>query len=112
MSASRPRSPCRRAARSPGRTPRALAPGPPLLRVRRPRVTRGPPSGADVGRQVLAGEGGTGGDEIGWCALEDDPAAVAAGAGAEVDDPVGVRHDRLVVGDDDDRPAGVDEPVE
>jgi len=34
--------------------------------------------------------------------LEDDPAAVVAGAGAEVDDSVGVRHDRLVVLDDDD----------
>jgi hypothetical protein len=52
---------------------------------------------------VLAGEGGAGGDEVGGCALEDDPAAVVAGAGAEVDDPVGVRHDRLVVLDDDDR---------
>ncbi|GII54923.1 hypothetical protein Pth03_33120 [Planotetraspora thailandica] len=29
--------------------------------------------------------------------------AVMAGAGAEVDDPVGVHHDRLVVLDDDDR---------
>jgi hypothetical protein len=35
-----------------------------------------------------------------------------AGAGGEVEDPVGVRHDRLVVLDDDDRLAGVDEPVE
>jgi hypothetical protein len=61
---------------------------------------------------VLAGEGGAGGDEVGGGALEDDPAAVVAGAGAEVDDPVGVRHDRLVVLDDDDRLAGVDEPVE
>ena len=61
---------------------------------------------------MLAGEGGAGGDEVGGCALEDDPAAVVAGAGAEVDDPVGVRHDRLVVLDDDDRLAGVDEPVE
>ena len=43
---------------------------------------------------------------------KDDPAAVVARAGAEVDDPVGVRHDRLVVLDDDDRLAGVDEPVE
>ena len=67
---------------------------------------------ADVGREVLAGEGGAGGDEVGGGALEDDPAAVVAGAGAEVDDPVGVRHDRLVVRDDDDRLAGVDEPVE
>ncbi len=33
------------------------------------------------------------------------------GAGAEVDHPVGVSHDRLVVPDDDDRLAGVDEPV-
>ncbi len=32
--------------------------------------------------------------------------------GAEVDDPVGVRHDRLVVLDDDDRRAGIDEPAE
>ena len=44
--------------------------------------------------------------------LEDDLAAVVPGAGAEVDDPVGVRHDRLVVLDDDDRLAVVDEPVE
>jgi len=73
---------------------------------------RGPRSGADVGREVLAGEGEAGADEVGGCALEDDPAAVVAGAGPEVDDPVGVRHDRLVVRDDDDRLAGVDEPVE
>ena len=39
-------------------------------------------------------------------------AAVVAGAGAEVDDPVGVRHHRLVVLDDDHRLAGVDQPVE
>ena len=57
-------------------------------------------SGADVGREVLSGEGGAGGDEVGRCALEDDQAAVVAGAGAEVDDPVGARHDRLVVLDD------------
>ena len=61
---------------------------------------------------MLAGEGGAGGDEVRRCALEDDPAAVVAGARAEVDDPVGVRHDRLVVLDHDHRPAGVDEPVE
>ena len=52
------------------------------------------------------------GDEVGRRALEDDLAAVVAGTGAEVDDPVRVRHDRLVVLDDDDRLAGVDEPVE
>src|SRR5499433_4319393 len=76
------------------------------------RCPRGPRSGADVGREVLAGEGRAGGDEVGGCSLEDDPATVVAGAGAEVDDPVGVRHDRLVVLDDDDRLAGIDEPVE
>jgi hypothetical protein len=74
--------------------------------------TNSSPLTSDVGREVLAGEGGAGGDEVGRGALEDDPAAVVAGAGAEVDDPVGVRHDRLVVLDDDDRLAGVDEPVE
>jgi hypothetical protein len=36
----------------------------------------GPGSGADVGREVLAGEGGADGDEVGGCALEDDPTAV------------------------------------
>jgi hypothetical protein len=35
-----------------------------------------------------------------------------AGAGADVDDPVGVRHHRLMMRDDDDRLAGVDEPAE
>ncbi len=76
-------------------------------------MSRGPRSGADVGREVLAGEGGCARPhKVGGCALEDDPAAVVAGAGAEVDDPVGVRHDRLVVLDDDHRLAGVDEPVE
>jgi hypothetical protein len=61
---------------------------------------------------VLAGEGGTGGNEVGGCAREDDPAAVVAGAGTEIDEPVGVGHDRLVVLDDDDRLARVDEPIE
>jgi hypothetical protein len=55
------------------------------------RCPRGPRSGADVGREVLAGEGGAGGDEVGGFALEDDPAAVVAGTGAEVDDPVGMK---------------------
>src|SRR5919202_604817 len=69
-------------------------------------------SGADVRREVLSRERRAAGDEVGGRALEDDPAAVVAGAGTKVDDPVGVRHDRLVVLDDDDRLAGVDEPVE
>ena len=52
------------------------------------------------------------GDQVGGCALEDDSAAVVAGARAEVDDPVGARHHRLMVCDHDDRFAGVDEAVE
>src|SRR3954467_7250968 len=70
------------------------------------------PLAGDVVREVLAGERRAAGDEVGGGALEDDPAAVLAGAGAEVDDPVGVRHHRLVVLDDDHRLAGVDQPVE
>jgi hypothetical protein len=61
---------------------------------------------------VLAREGGAGGDEVGGCALENNPAAIVASAGAEVDDPVRVRHDRLMVRDDDHRLAGLDETVE
>src|SRR5258708_1647081 len=76
------------------------------------RCRRAPRSGAHIAREVLAGDGGAGGDEVGRCALEDDPAAVVAGAGAEVDDPVGVGHDRLMVLNHDDRFARVDEPVE
>ena len=52
---------------------------------------------------MLAGDGGAGGDEVRGWAFEDDAAAVVTGAGAEVDDPVGVRHHRLVMLDDDDR---------
>jgi hypothetical protein len=63
-------------------------------------VSAGPRSGAGAGREVRAGEGGAGGDEAGGCAREHDPAAVVAGAGAKVDDPVGVRHHRLMVLDD------------
>ena len=40
---------------------------------------------------MRAREGGAVGDEVGRCALAHDPAAVAAGPGPEVDDPVGVR---------------------
>ncbi|GMA87467.1 hypothetical protein GCM10025868_27170 [Angustibacter aerolatus] len=86
-------------------------------RHRRPRPDRGGAvvrcgSGADVGREVLAGEGRAVGDQVGGGALEDDAAAVVPGAGAEVDDPVGVRHHRLVVLDDDHRRAAVDQAVE
>ena len=34
---------------------------------------------ANVGREVLAGKGGAGGDQIGGGSLEDDPATVVAG---------------------------------
>src|SRR3954468_22314917 len=69
-------------------------------------------SALDVGREVLAGQRGASGDEVCGRALEDDPAAFVAGARAEIDDPVRVRHHRLVVLDDDHRLAGVDEAVE
>src|SRR5918996_4936316 len=69
-------------------------------------------SGTDVRSEVLAGEGGGGGDEVRGRALEDDPAAVVTGARPEVDDPVGVGHDGQVVLDHDHRSAGVDEPIE
>src|SRR6478609_25214 len=69
-------------------------------------------SGADVGGEVLAGQRGSGGDEVGGCPLEDDQAAVVARTGSEVDDPVGMSHDRLVVLDHDDRLPRVDQPVE
>jgi transposase-like protein len=82
------------------------------MRVLVSRSPRGPRSGTDVGREVFARQGGARGDDVGGCALEDDPAAVVAGAGADVDDAVDVRHDRLVVLDDGDRLTGVDEPVE
>src|SRR5215213_9707884 len=53
------------------------------------RCPRGARSGADVGREVLAGEGGAGGDEVSGCALEADGATGRSGAGTEVDDVVG-----------------------
>ena len=61
---------------------------------------------------MFACQSRTGGDEVGGRALEHDPAAVVTGTGTEVDDPIGVGHYGLVVGDDDDRLAGVDETVE
>src|SRR5690606_31335372 len=65
-----------------------------------------------VGGEVLAGEGVAGSDQVGGSPFEDDLASVVASAGTEVDDPVGVGHHGLVVFDDDDRLARVDEPVE
>src|SRR3954469_6878957 len=66
----------------------------------------------DIRREVLAGEGGAGGDEVGGGAFKDDPATVVAGAGAGGHHPVGGPHGPLGVLDDDDRLAGVREPVE
>ena len=40
------------------------------------------------------------------------PAAIVAGAGAQVDDPVGVGHHRLMMFDDDHGFAGVDQSVQ
>src|SRR5690606_3904317 len=67
---------------------------------RRPPGSPGP--GADVLREMLPGEGRGLGDEVGRRAFEHDLPTVVAGPGAEVDDPVGVRHDGLMVLDDDD----------
>jgi hypothetical protein len=61
---------------------------------------------------VLTGQGRAVGHQVGRRALEDDPTAVVARAGPEVDDPVRVCHHRLVVLDHDHRLAGVDESVE
>ena len=78
--------------------------------TRMTRMTCG--SGADVDREMFPGERGACADEVRGHALEDDPPAVTTGTGAEVDDPVGVRHDGLVVSDHDDGLAGVHEAVE
>ncbi len=51
-------------------------------------------------------------DELGRGPREDDASAVVTGTGTEIDEVVGMRHDRLMVLDDDDRASGVDESVE
>jgi hypothetical protein len=81
------------------------------VRTRPAQLPRDPARSADVGREVLTGEGGAVGDDVSRGAFEDDPAAIVASAGAEVDNPVGVRHDRLVMLDDDHRLTRVDQPV-
>ena len=65
-----------------------------------------------VRRKVLAGEGRLRGDEIRWSALENELSAIVTRARAQIDDPVGVGHYRLMVLDNDHRFAGVDEAVE
>jgi hypothetical protein len=52
----------------------------------RGRAPRGQPSVIDVVRQVLAGQGGEGGDRAGTPTVADDPAATAVGPGVEVAD--------------------------
>jgi hypothetical protein len=61
---------------------------------------------------VLAGQRRPRRHEVGRGAFEHDPPAVVARARPEVDEPVGVRHHRLVMLDHDDRLAGVDQPVQ
>jgi len=55
---------------------------------------------------VLAGKGGAGGDQLGRGALENHPPAVLTGAGAHVDEPIGVPHDRLGVTQPNSRTSG------
>src|SRR5690606_10945656 len=77
-----------------------------------PRWHTGRLSAPQILREVPAGQRRPGRDQVGGGALEDDVAAVVTGAGTEVDDPVGVGHDRLVVLDDQHRLTGVDQPVQ
>ena len=63
-------------------------------------------------REVLASEGSEPlppGHEIARSTFQDDLATVMPGTWAEIDDPVGVCHDGLVVGDRDARLAGINE---
>jgi hypothetical protein len=61
---------------------------------------------------VLAGQRRSRRHQVGRGAFEHDPSAVVARARPKIDDPVGVRHHRLVMLDHDDRLAGVDQPVQ
>ena len=61
---------------------------------------------------MFAGESRPSRYEVCGNAFKDDPTAVVAGAWTEIDDPVGVCHNRLVVLDHDDRFTRVDEPVQ
>lgn len=60
-------------------------------------------SARNVVGKVLAGEGGAGADERCGSALEDHPTAVVSSSGTEIDDPVGMGHNGLVMLDHDDR---------
>src|SRR5437763_8342445 len=69
-------------------------------------------SAADVGGQVLPGQSGPSRNKLSRRAFENDPATIVPRTGPKVDDPVGMRHDRLMVLDDDHRLPTVDKPVE
>src|SRR5258706_7590051 len=62
--------------------------------------------------EVLPGQRALGPDERRGWPLEDDPPAVVAGAGTEIDHPVSPRDDLEVVLDHDDGPTAIDQPVE
>ena len=61
---------------------------------------------SDKRRKVFAGQRRPLRHQIGRRAFEHDPPAIVTRAWSEVDDPVGMRHHRLVVLDHDDRLAG------
>ena len=66
----------------------------------------------DVQPYVIRGQRRAALDQVGGCAGEHDLPAVVAGARPDVDQPVGMGHHRLVVLDDDDGVAVVNECVE
>ena len=75
-------------------------------RVRAVRLKDAPPSASTFPVAVRAD------GELARLALEDDLAALLAGLGAQLDDPVGAGDDVGVVLDDDERVAARDQPLE
>src|SRR5262249_57279106 len=65
-----------------------------------------------LSREELAGDRALDALDLGGRALRDDMAAVLAGAGPHVDEPVGRPHHLLVVLDDEDGVAEVAQPLE
>ena len=61
---------------------------------------------------MLAGEGLSISNEFGRGAFENHSATIVPGARSEIDDPVRVRHHRLVMLDDNDQPARVHQTIE